>query len=101
DKALTYAQRLVEKYPRLAGHRYRLAQIHALRDEWPQSLQASEAAIKLDPFSVELRAIKSVALIRLGDRYRAQAEFDAIGVIDPERQKQMRAWFARQMNQDK
>lgn len=84
ERAELHARKLVELFPHHAIHRERLAVVLSKQDAWPQALVAATAAVQRDPFRPEARNLLLVALVRTGDRARAQAEFATLGVIAPE-----------------
>ncbi|MCI0680829.1 MAG: hypothetical protein L0Y71_01890 [Gemmataceae bacterium] len=92
-----YARRLTEQYPHYAGHHERLASICADREDWPQTVQAAQAALRLDPFRTSVRELLIAAHLANGHRAKAQAEFDLIGVIDPELQQRLRPWLMKRI----
>jgi tetratricopeptide (TPR) repeat protein len=100
DQAATYARRLTEKYPYYAEHHERLAGIHVSREDWPRALQAVRKALQLDPFRGAAREILIEIHLATGDRARAQAEFDALGVIDAEWQQRIQPWFAKRFKSE-
>jgi tetratricopeptide (TPR) repeat protein len=97
DLAETYARRLVEKYPQVAAHQYRLAVLLAQRKAWPEARRAAEAAVRADAFHAESRALLIAACFETGDRGRAEAEFEALGAIQPDYQEKVRPWFAERL----
>jgi hypothetical protein len=101
DLAEKYGRRLAEKYPQIADHHHRLAVVHAQRKAWPEALRAAEAAVRADPFRGESRALLIAACFEAGDRARAQAEFEALGVIQPDYQETVRPWFAERLRRAK
>jgi hypothetical protein len=97
EVAVRHAERLVHRYPAVPDYRYRLAVIHARREAWPQALKAAESAVKDDPFRPEARALLLTGLVETGDRERAEAEFAALGVIDPAYQQRIRGWYTERL----
>jgi hypothetical protein len=101
ELAEQYCRRLAEKYPQVPDHQHRLAVLHAQRKAWPQALRAAQAAVKADPFRAESRAILITAYLETGDRDRARAEFERLGVLHPDYQEKIRAWFAERLRRVK
>jgi Tetratricopeptide repeat/Cytochrome c554 and c-prime len=97
DRAEQLARRLVAKYPYFSGHHQTLAAILVDREAWPQALQAAQAGIEIDPFSAPLRDLLITIHLHNGDRDRAQAEFDRLGLIDPAYQERLRPRFAERL----
>lgn len=97
DLADDYARRLVSLYPEYAEHRRQLAVISVRRQDWPRALEAAEAAVRLDPFGSENRAVLISVLLATGDHARARAEFDVLGALDPAHQERIRPWFEQRL----
>jgi tetratricopeptide (TPR) repeat protein len=101
DLAEKYGQRLASKYPQCPDHLHRLAVIYAQRQAWPQALKATRAAVRADPFRAESRALLITVHFETGNRDRALAEFETLGVIQPDYQEKIRSWFAEQLKRTK
>ncbi|HYT93657.1 MAG TPA: tetratricopeptide repeat protein, partial [Gemmataceae bacterium] len=101
DLAEKYGRRLTEAYPQFPGHHERLALIQLRRQAWPEALAAAQTAVRLDPFRPEARALLIMASLETGNRARAQAEFDVLGVIDPGYQQKLRPQFAERLQRTK
>jgi len=59
-------------------------------------LQECRAALRLNPFSPQVRLLMVKCMLRTGDRPQAQTEFErllGLGAPDPEK---LRQWFARE-----
>jgi predicted CXXCH cytochrome family protein len=101
DLAEKYGRRLAEQYPHVPDHQHRLAVLHAQRKAWPEALRAAQAAVRVGPFRAESRALLITACFETGDRARAAAEFEALGVIHPDYQEKIRPWFAERLRRAK
>jgi predicted CXXCH cytochrome family protein len=101
ELAEKYCRRLAEKYPQVPDHQHRLAVLHAQRKAWPEALQRAQAAVRADPFRAESRALLITACFETGDRARAEAEFEALGVLQPDYQEKLRPWFAERLRRAK
>jgi len=93
DRAEVYCRKLTEKYPYYPIHFERLANVLIKRKAWKEALAVAEAAVRGNPFRAKSRELLITVLLEIGDRTRAKAEFDAVGVIDPATQGKLREKF--------
>ena len=101
DLAEKYALRLVEAYSHTADHHHSLGVVYAKRKAWPEAVKAAQAALQADPFVAESRGLLIMGLLETGERDRAQAEFDSLGVLDPNYQERIWTQFAGQLRRVK
>ncbi len=101
DVTETYCRRLAAKYPDYPPNHEFLAWVLGKRKAWAEALPEAEAAVRGDPFKASAREMLITALLELGHSDRAQAEFDALGVIDPADQANYRPRFEEGMRQGK
>jgi hypothetical protein len=98
DAAARYWKRAVELNPWLPLYRLGLAQSLLHRRAWAEAREQGEAALRLNPATVEARMLLARVALGLGDAAQAQREFEAALAAAPEREAELRRWFA-QMNQ--
>ncbi len=83
EAALSYWRRAVAENPYSANYRANLAQLLAQRKAWDEARLQSAAWLRLDPASIEARALWVRCLLRTGDRTQAKAEFVKIQRLRP------------------
>jgi hypothetical protein len=76
-----------------------LAHVLARRRAWSEARRAVEASLALDPFRAEARALSIAIHLETGERARAAAEFDVLGVVQPDHRERIREWFNGRMRQ--
>lgn len=98
DEALAYWRRAIAVNPWAAHYHLQQAKVFADGREWKKAIEASEAALKLDPVRVEARRVLMTSLLKLGEIARARAELETlIGLLGPEEEPLLRRWFAEQV----
>src|SRR5262249_19228352 len=95
-KALVYWQRAKEVNPWKALNHINLAQLWAKRQEWPKVHSECQAALRLDPFNIEVRLLEIRYALQAGDREQARAELQTVLALQPARADELRRWFAEQ-----
>jgi predicted CXXCH cytochrome family protein len=88
-------ERLVAANPQSAGYRAGLTNVHALRLEWTQAVAAAEAGLRLEATSSDLRTALIQALLRSGQRDRAQRELEILRVLQPRNLADVERWFSK------
>lgn len=88
-------QRLVAVNPQSAGCRAGLTNVHALRLEWPQAVAAADAGLRLDATSPDLRTALIQALLRTGQRERAERELTVLRSLQPKNLADVERWFLK------
>jgi Flp pilus assembly protein TadD len=96
DEALAHHRKVIELSPWVWGYRINLAEYLARRKDWAAALKEGEEALRLSPASPETRMLLIEALLHLGQRERAEREFQTLLVLRPEEEGRLRAWFAEQ-----
>jgi hypothetical protein len=93
DESAEYWRRLLALNPYEPRDYANYAQLLLRRREWAQAADACRAALRLNPAHAKARMLLIEALIRSGDRTRAQVEFDAfLAASPPQRQDELRRW---------
>jgi Flp pilus assembly protein TadD len=93
DDSAGYSRRLLALSPYDPREYANYAQVLLRRRDYTEAVDASRAALRLNPVNVQARMLLIEALIRGGDRARAEAEFDAFLAASPmERQDELRRW---------
>ena len=95
DGALDFWQRLIALNPHAASYHAGLTNARALRGEWPEAAAAAETATLLSPTQPEPRMSLIQALLQLGQRARAEREFEILSRMQPPNLDQVRRWFAK------
>lgn len=93
DEALGLWRRVVAVNPSLARYRRKLARALAQAEAWGEVATVAEDWLRLDPGSVEARAMRISVLLRKGDRPAADREFAAIEALRPENLAEFRTWY--------
>ncbi len=93
DRAETYWRRAVEVNPYLASYRRKLARVLSRKEAWAEARAQADEWLRLDPASVEARALRVSGLLHAGDRPGAEAEFAALEALRPENLNEFRAWY--------
>jgi Flp pilus assembly protein TadD len=93
-EAIGYLRRLVTVNPANALPRIDLAQLLGDQGDWQAARQQCETALQINPFSAEARQQLVLCWLRGGDRKRAETELTLLVRLQPERKRQLEAWFA-------
>jgi Tfp pilus assembly protein PilF len=99
-EAIASLQRLVAVNPANDRTRVNLAGLLGEQGDWQSARQQCEAALQINPFSSEARQQLILCWLRSGERKRAQTELTRLLRLQPQRQEQLEAWFARQARGD-
>jgi Flp pilus assembly protein TadD len=95
DKAVQYWKRLIVLNPDVASFYGGLTNAHALRGEWPEAAAAAEQVVRLNPTQAGPRISLIQALLRSGQRDRADREFLILSRMQPANLEEVRRWFAK------
>jgi hypothetical protein len=95
DAAVSYWKRAVDVNPWLPRYRLGLAQTLLNRRAWVEAREQAEAALRLNPATVEARMLLARVALGLGDAAQAQRDFEAALAVAPEREAELRRWFAQ------
>jgi tetratricopeptide (TPR) repeat protein len=95
DRALDYWTRLIALNPHASSFYAGQTNAHALRSQWAEAAAAAQVAVRLNPTQPEPRIALIQALLRTGERERAQREFDIVRRMDPPNLDELRRWFAK------
>ena len=93
EPALSYWCRVVDENPWNAHYRRNLAQLLAHKKDWTAALPHCEAWLRLDPASVDARALRVTCLLKTGDKAEARAEFARLERMQPPNLNELRAKF--------
>lgn len=93
DEAIDYWKRATHINPVMPGYYLSLARLHAQKREWSLALAAAEQAIRLESINLDARMLRITALVRLGQRDKAQNEFDTILSMRPKNEADLRRAF--------
>lgn len=93
DRAVDYWQRLIALHPHALNAQIGLMNTHALRDDWVQAAAAAEKAVRLSPTETGPRISWIQALLRAGQRERAEREFAILEKMRPANLDQIRRLF--------
>jgi tetratricopeptide (TPR) repeat protein len=96
DAAIGYWQRAIHVDPWNSQYHYRLAQLLAIQGRWSEALEASAAALRLNPLSEEIRVLRVTCLVRTGNKDQAWTEFQPLLAVKPADQTTLRRWFDEQ-----
>jgi hypothetical protein len=94
EAALSYWRRVVDEAPYNATYRANLAQLLVQRKAWDEARLQCAAWLRLDPASIEARALWVRCLLRTGDSAQAKAEFAKIQRLRPSNLPLLEARFA-------
>jgi tetratricopeptide (TPR) repeat protein len=97
DQSLGYWQRLLHVNPDNWESQAYYAQALAYRRQWSAAVQACRASLRLDPFETGPRMLLIDCLKHLGEKQRAQAEFDTLMALHPPNPEELRRWFQIQL----
>ncbi len=95
DRAVEYWKRLIALNPDVASFYAGLTNAHALRGEWPEAAAAAEEAVRLTPTQPGPRTSLIQALLRVGDRDRAEREFAILRRMQPPNLEEIRRWLGK------
>jgi tetratricopeptide (TPR) repeat protein len=93
EPAISNWRRVVEVNPWNVSYRMNLAQLLAYKKDWSAALPHSEAWLRLDPASVDARALRVTCLLKTGDKAGARAEFARLERMQPPNLNELRAKF--------
>ncbi len=95
--ARAYAERAVAVNPWNASYHLELAKVHARGRDWHAAAAEAGRALRLNPAHLPARSLLVTCYAQLGERGRAEAEFQTLaGLSPPGRQETLRRWFAEQ-----
>jgi hypothetical protein len=97
DDAVAYWRRAVMASPRRWWYHYRLGQALSERRELVEAVTECDAALKLNPASVEARMVRMACLLDLGRKGEARTAFAALLPLKPPREEELRRWFDAQL----
>src|SRR5262249_11674725 len=93
DASVEYWQRLLALNPWQADYHTDHARLRLRRRDWPAAAEATRAALRINPANVKARQLLYEALLRGGEREKAQTEFELlIAAAPPEREEELRRW---------
>jgi predicted CXXCH cytochrome family protein len=96
--AQAYVDRLLEVNPWRWEYHQLSARVLAQRQDWPATVTACAKALELNPMNPAARQMLILALIRRGDRTRAEKEFTILtGLIPAPQRDALRQWFTQQV----
>jgi tetratricopeptide (TPR) repeat protein len=78
DEAIDYLSRALAINPWVWQYHFRLAKLHAWRQEWMKAKAECEEALKLNPADVETRRLILECCVRTGESARARAEAEVL-----------------------
>jgi tetratricopeptide (TPR) repeat protein len=93
--AAGYWRRAIAVSPYQASYHHGLAYALLQAGDWQEAAEACRQALQLNPASIEVRKILVTCYLELGDRERAQREFDLLMRFEPAEKEALREWFAR------
>jgi hypothetical protein len=97
EAAIAYWRRALAVNGWTARPHYLLASLLADGHDWSEAVEECDAALRLNPFSIEARSLLVSCLVRIGDRGRAQTEFDKLlGCSPKDQQATWKDWFHQQ-----
>ncbi len=96
DAARDYFQRACAVNPWDPLYQIDLARCLLLRKEWNLVVQACERAMQSNPFQWEAHKFLTAAYLQLGERAKAETEFDILMGLNPPDQEALRRWFREQ-----
>ncbi|MFL5242267.1 MAG: tetratricopeptide repeat protein [Gemmataceae bacterium] len=97
EAAVEYWGRAVAANPWQHYYRASLAKLLADKKDWNRALPECEAWVRLDPASIEARALLVSCLIKAGEKERARLEFTKIERLRPPNLTALQARFAVEM----
>jgi hypothetical protein len=95
ETAVAYLERANELNPWRHEFRYLLAEAQAQRGAWQESLEACQAALRLNPANLGARKLQVECYLAVGQLDKARAEFDRLLALHPPDAEALRRWFAR------
>ena len=93
DKAISYWQRAIAVSPYVSENHYALGYLHSQGKKWKEALLESRKALQINPARLDARKLLILGYLRLGDRKRAQEEFDVFQSFGPPDLADVKAWF--------
>ncbi len=95
QEAADYWRRAAEVNPWNSSYHTGLARALADRRDWAAAVEACRTAVRIDPASLQARALLVQYLIGAAERERARAEFDVLAELcPPEAVAELRRWYA-------
>ena len=97
DLAIGYWQRAIRISPKRPHSHHQLALLLLRREQTEAALEHCEMALRLNPVSVEIRVLEVVCLLKQGRKEQARTAFDKLMALKPEKETELRRWFATQV----
>jgi len=94
DEAIELWKRAVRINPFHPLYHGALAILYAGKQQWQQGKEYAEKWVELDPLGIESRRLRTLYLLRLGDRTVAQREFALIEALKPPNLPELQKWWA-------
>jgi hypothetical protein len=94
DQELPLLRKLIDVNPHYSFYWIRLADVHAVKKDWPQARAAAEKALELNPAAIEARRTLIQALVAAGQAEQARRHlviYEALGTKDA---KEVRGWLS-------
>jgi predicted CXXCH cytochrome family protein len=82
-RAEDYWRRVLKVNPSFSGYYLGLGRVLAGRRQWRQAARQARAALRLNPARLDVRKLLLTCLVRLGDREKARAEWEAYQEFRP------------------
>jgi hypothetical protein len=95
DKALAYFRHAVVENPWEPNYRAVLTQLLVRNREWDEALSQAREWLRIDPASIDARAMVARCLGEKGDKAAAREEFDRIEQLRPPNLQDLRKQFNR------
>ncbi len=101
ELARTALQKAVTVNPWRSDYRLALAKASFQAGDWPGSIEACRAAIRLNPDLVEARSLLVQALLRSGDHLKADADFQILLRFHPASREVWQQWYEQEKQRDR
>jgi Flp pilus assembly protein TadD len=73
-----------------------LAKVYAARQQWNDAAEQCRETLRLNIASWETRTLLVKSLLRLGEKTKAQKEFENLLDFEPPEAEDLRRWFAEE-----
>lgn len=90
DDALAYRKKAAAVNPQRWQHRLHYARLLAIQGQWKPAQLECAAALRLNPASLEARAVQVGCLLDGGDKEAARAAFDVLLALEPPNRAELR-----------
>jgi Flp pilus assembly protein TadD len=95
--ALALARRAVAADPRNVDYEFHLAVLLLKNQEWAGAQEASQAALRLNPFHARARMLLASLYNHLGETAKSREEFARLKALNPDEAEKLAKWFSQEL----